>query len=242
MFLDRLRRRAVQAKFPNSDIAFHRLIPGGSVAGSLDNLSGSRISGWIFDATQPNRPSRARLIINGSQVADFTANIYREDIAALAGNNGLNGFEIDLDKFKDAEQPNMTIRIELTADSNCKLGPIFVVTDYSPPQPRNKRDARLAIGSLDDKLEHIFAHITVTFEENRQRLERLQSTVESIRVFARSSSGFDPTSTSNLSNFTGPPFSGIGVFYEGEIDESYAEDSMRQRIEAHLIKQIAALQ
>lgn len=234
MFLNQFRKRSRNRRFPNPNIAAHSLRPGGYIAGSLDDFSGSRLTGWIFDAAQPNRNIKLRLLINGSTVEEFVADIFRQDIQSLANNNGMNGFEIDIDKYHNFHNVDKLIKIELVGNQRYYLGPVTITSKTNAHSLPERHHTDLTRGSIEDQLQHIFAHITATYEDNRQRIERLQNTVEMLQTFARgaSTSGL---SASNLAGIMHTTISGIGAFHATEMDEILERDLMAHRIESQIL-------
>lgn len=236
MFMSRRKQRGKSPTFPHPDIAAHSMKPDGYVAGSLDDVQGLRLTGWIFNAANPNNPAKLRLLINGKVEYEFMADIFRQDIAILAGNNGLNGFEFDLRNLRRRDNVAPSIKFELVDNVEYFFGPIVILpaTDWS--SCLEGQHTRPIDGSVEDQLERIFTHITATLEESRQRLARLQGSAKTMQKFPDGSSAAGLRPSSNLAQCAESAISGIGAFHSTDQDEFLERELMAHRIEAQLSK------
>jgi hypothetical protein len=89
--LDRVRRRLAQraglAQQHADDAA-----TAGPLDGRIDCVSYDGLSGWAFDAAQPNTPVRLELLDNGVLLRTIVANSYRADLAASNKGSGRCAF------------------------------------------------------------------------------------------------------------------------------------------------------
>ncbi len=65
----------------------------GRLAGSVDGLRYRIITGWAYDAKQPDQPIFVRCQVNGAEVGVDAADRYRSDVASAGHPTGLAGFE-----------------------------------------------------------------------------------------------------------------------------------------------------
>ncbi|MEI7604186.1 MAG: hypothetical protein WCJ19_04145 [bacterium] len=83
----------------------------GEIFGYFEEINCDRFQGWAWDSTTPDAPVKVNIYQDGPKekgklVATFTADIHRDDIAALyTDDNGLHGFHyIFPNDLKDSKE------------------------------------------------------------------------------------------------------------------------------------------
>ena len=213
------------------------------MAGRIDSVDGGFVRGWIYDSRSPRTAPKLRVLVNGIQQSVASCGRPRPDIAALTSGSGECGFDIPLIEVIDRADVSAEIRLVLESDKRYALGPVWVTR---PPQEKRRADgalaqwssgsSSLAEGTIEQQLNHIFAHITATYEDTRMNFDQIHSLLFSL-------TGREPTKLTSSIRMPGaePAMSktqsriaGVGVFDARPLDDQAEEDLMAFRIRSHL--------
>ena len=64
------------------------------IKGHIDTYGQGQLQGWAYDPENPDDPVQLKVLVQGRQVAEGTADIYREDLMQSGFGNGKHGFRI----------------------------------------------------------------------------------------------------------------------------------------------------
>ena len=168
-----LRRR----RFPNPTIASQRLGRFGNVAGKIDAWEDGWLRGWIYDAGRPDHIITLDVFVDGNLALRTVADQYRDDLASLLQDNGIHGFEVFVPALLTPGLGQLEIMVRVADRARYAIGPI--VGERSSPTKRPAPDG-LIDGTLDDRLRHIFNHITGAHENALRRFDSVQISVDRI--------------------------------------------------------------
>lgn len=87
--------------------------------GSLDAADCTSISGWVWDAVQPDAPVTVNVYIDGNLYTQVTASAYRADLQAAGKGNGGHGFSVPTPASTQDGRPH-TVAVR-TADGSFSL-------------------------------------------------------------------------------------------------------------------------
>lgn len=84
--------------------------------GALESADCSSITGWVWDANQPNTPLNVDIFIDGGFAATAAASVYRSDLQAAGKGNGSHGFIVPTPpSLKDGAAHSVTARVTSTS-------------------------------------------------------------------------------------------------------------------------------
>lgn len=66
------------------------------VIGHIDRYSSGQLSGWAMDSENPEMPLTINVLVNGSVVAEVTADTFRQDLLEKKVGTGCHGFQVAL--------------------------------------------------------------------------------------------------------------------------------------------------
>jgi hypothetical protein len=77
-------------------------------AGVVRGRAACIASGWAFDADTPTGPRvRVRVKVDGREVAETTANLYRQDVRDAGFGDGYSGWVVGLSRLMTPNRPNV---------------------------------------------------------------------------------------------------------------------------------------
>jgi hypothetical protein len=229
-----LGRRIAVRTFRDKHLAAHCLQFGGSVAGVVDEVTKKRIRGWVYDAKRRDEPLVLEILLEDEVVQTTKADVYRDDIAELAGDKGLHGFDCEVAAFATPCAETRRVRLRLADRPRCELGSFELAPNRTPlemPSPDVPQ-------ALHDRLVHIFNHITAAHEHSLHRFDAIQAAFDRLqsRPHFNAAGGGEPDSGSLLYQYPRSGISGVGQFRLPLTDD--VETSLFQaRLEVDLMKE-----
>ncbi len=108
------------------------------IQGHLDGLADGEISGWAFDADDPEKPVPVTVLVNKHPVAHVLAVHYRPDVAEIMNCSGRHGFYVDLaEHFQTQSETEAVIDVRLENGAPLANAPSRVrVSRVKPRRPR----------------------------------------------------------------------------------------------------------
>jgi hypothetical protein len=222
-------------KFKEASIASHSLRFGGNVAGNVDRCDAQVVRGWVYDVTRPNKLLDVDILVNGKKVHGISANVYRSDIAALLEDHGVHGFECTFDALGVPSSGERLVTIRLADRPRYVLGSFEISV-------MNVFAAFPTIGisqALDDRLSHIFNHITAAHEDGLGRFDKIQAMIGELQSVLKDQ-GLSRSSASShvdalLYDMPLTAITGVGQF---RAPNSFAEEAalFQARLEQALLK------
>ena len=229
-----LGRRIAARTFRNKHLAAHCLQFGGSVAGVVDEVTKKRVRGWVYDAKRRDEPLVLEILLEDEVVQTTKADLYRDDIAELAGDKGLHGFDCEVAAFATPSAEPRRVRLRLADRPRYELGSFRLAPNRTPlemPSPDVPQ-------ALHDRLSHIFNHITAAHEHSLHRFDAIQAAFDRLqsRPHFNAAGGGEADSGSLLYQYPRSGISGVGQFRLPLADD--IETSLFQaRLEVDLMKE-----
>jgi hypothetical protein len=141
----------------------------GRVAGVLDECGPTFVRGWIYDASRPNDTLTLDVVVDGRRVQQIAVDRDRPDIRALAKSHGRHGFEAEIACFAQPNVQRRSVELHLAGRPKYRLGPVEL------PANRDLSDfVTIDMRALNDRLSHIFNHVTAAHEHALRRFDELQ--------------------------------------------------------------------
>lgn len=127
--------------------------------GRVEAVDGAGARGWVVDPTQPDRPVRLELWINGAFVAAGTPDRLRPDIRDRFGGEGKVGFDLAAPPGFDDGRPETVLEVRLAA-SGLVLGggrftPLQAAVDALAEARRELDQARRLLRTIEARLPAI---------------------------------------------------------------------------------------
>ena len=163
-----LLRKVTGARFGDAHIAALGLGWRGSFAGRIDEVDRGRVRGWVFDAKRPNMPVSLDVLVNGELAMRVAAADFRSDLSGLLRDNGCHGFGFVIPTIGGSGQGD---RITITVSDR----PETVVGAFVRGLPAISPE-------LDDRLNHIFDHITAAHEAAIRQIEKTQARIDMLQA------------------------------------------------------------
>jgi hypothetical protein len=162
-------------KFKEPRIAAHVLRFGGTVAGKVDRCDSEGIWGWIYDVTRPDAVLDLEILIDGKTVYTTPANVRREDIGVLLKDHGIHGFQCSVLDFSVPSTRRRIVKVRLSDRPRYVVGTFRIrSSDERLPSTGISQD-------LNNRLTHIFNHISATHEDSLRRFDKLDAAFEQHR-------------------------------------------------------------
>ena len=92
------------------------------ILGGIDEILPDRIGGWALNATDPSERLAVRLLIDGRPAGVGMTGVFRRDLQALHGGDGLYGFELRGFQPPDTDTPRPVTVEVIEAASETMLG------------------------------------------------------------------------------------------------------------------------
>jgi hypothetical protein len=222
-------------KFKDASIASHALRFGGSVAGKVDQCDANLIRGWIYDASRPDSVLELEILVDGEKVHRVAADVYRKDIASLLKDHGVHGFECTVNVLAIPSSRERIVKIRLGDRPRQVLG-TFRIEPINVFASLPSTDISQV---LDDRLAHIFNHITAAHEDGLRRFDKLQAMIGELQSIQNNQmmSGSAASSPNNSLLYDMPcsAITGVGQFRK---PNSIAEEMalFQARLEQALLK------
>lgn len=119
-------------------IAGHALKFGGHVAGVIDDCRDGRVRGWVYDASRPSKVVDLEVLLDGTVAAAGQATGYREDLAEILGDEGVHGFDIEVEDLLLPRRDRRLVTVRLAGKPDYVIGP-FEVPPETVPAPGGLR-------------------------------------------------------------------------------------------------------
>lgn len=204
------------ANFNDERIAANRLNWWSGVAGNVDEHDHRHVRGWVYDSKQPNAAVGIDVFVNGKLAGQTVAGEYRDDLAKILKDHGRHGFVCALPTIGASGSVVDRVVVRLSGRPRCVVGAFDV---RAPAIQR----------ALDDRLTHIFDHITAAHEASVRQLEKIQARVDSL---GNSLSRPIPTeSRPNLTEISA--IDGVGQFRDA-LDDDVEKALFGSRLVHHL--------
>jgi hypothetical protein len=222
-------------KFKNPSIAAHSLRFGGCVAGKVDECSAAVIRGWVYDSTRPDALLNLDILVDGQKMHSATVNVHRRDIAALLDDHGVHGFECTVATLATPSPKRRVVEVRLADRPKYVVGftqieAVNVFGALSSPSAQISQ-------ALNDRLSHIFNHITAAHEDGLRRFDVVQTLIGELKHDHRLSSAGETQlqTTSLLYDMPNSAITGVGEF---RAPISFADEVVlfRARLEQALLR------
>ncbi|NLH83768.1 MAG: hypothetical protein GX458_23405 [Phyllobacteriaceae bacterium] len=198
----RLAKALSAGHFDDPRIAAASLNWWSGVAGNLDEHDHRHVRGWVYDSKRPNVPVSLDILVNGRLVGQVVADDYRDDLAKILRDDGRHGFACVLPTIGDSGSDVDRVVVRVSGRPRCVVGAFDVKA------PAIQR-------ALDERLTHIFNHISATHEVSARQLEKLLARTGAL---GSSLSGSAPTASSLFLTEVSA-IAGVGQFRDALDDE-----------------------